>query len=115
MRLTFALDLFHILEKLQDALKEMMPDDAERKATLKRMKGLIKAGNAALAVEELAPHRRRCAAPQRLHAPLPIEPLQDAVGRFLIGPKWQSLAKNQAILRATINFKCKTHRALAHE
>ena len=62
MRLTFALDLFHVLEKLQDALKEMMPDDAERKATFKRMKGLIKAGNAALAVEELAPHRRRCAA-----------------------------------------------------
>lgn len=62
MRLTFVLDLFHVLEKLGDALKEMMPDVADRKAAFERMNGWIKAGNAALVVEELAPRGRRRAA-----------------------------------------------------
>lgn len=62
MKLTFVLDIFHVLERLQDALKEMMPDSPERKAAFDRLKGLIKAGDAALAVEELAPHGSRCEA-----------------------------------------------------
>ena len=58
MKLTSVLDLFHVLEKLQNALKDLIPDDAKRKATFDR----IKAGNAALVVEELAPHGSQCAA-----------------------------------------------------
>ena len=58
MKLTSVLDLFHVLEKLQNALKDMIPDDAKRKATFDWMK----AGNAALAVKELAPHRSQCKA-----------------------------------------------------
>lgn len=44
------------------ALKEMMQDSPERKAAFDWLKGLIEAGDAALAVEELAPHGSCCEA-----------------------------------------------------
>jgi len=53
MELTFVLDLFHVLEKLQDALKRIMPDGPGRKVAFERLKDRIKAGDAALAVAEL--------------------------------------------------------------
>ena len=62
MKLTFVLDLFHALGKLQDALKEMLPDEAERRAAFERLKGRIKAGGAEEAAGELAPHGSRCPA-----------------------------------------------------
>ncbi len=59
MRTTFVLDIFHLLERLQDALKERVTDGTRRKATFARLKDLIRAGNAALAIEEIAPYGRR--------------------------------------------------------
>ena len=62
MKLTFVPGVFHVPGRLRDALREMMPDSPERKAAFDRLTGLIRAGDAAQAVEEPAPHGSRCGA-----------------------------------------------------
>ncbi len=62
LRTTFVLDIFPVLERLQDAVKEMVTDGTRRKAAFDRLKDLIRAGNAVLAIAELAPYGRRCPA-----------------------------------------------------
>ena len=59
MKLTLILDLYHVLEKLQEALKAMIPDEAERKAAFDRLKALVKDGKAAAVIAELAPFADR--------------------------------------------------------
>ena len=53
--ITFILDLFHVLEKLQDALKETTPDDDERAQSFGQMKSLIKQGKIEQVLHMLAP------------------------------------------------------------
>lgn len=59
MNLTLILDLYHVLEKLQEALKAMIPDEAERKTAFDRLKALVKDGKAAAVIAELAPFADR--------------------------------------------------------
>jgi len=56
---TFILDQFHVLEKLSDALKEMLSDEAKRKAAYARLKKPVKAGKSSQAIGELAPEAGR--------------------------------------------------------
>ncbi len=60
--MAFVPGLFHVLEKLQDALKEMIPDAAPRRSAFGRLKAMIMAGGAALAVNEPAPFGDDCPA-----------------------------------------------------
>ena len=62
MRTTFVPGIFHVPGRLRDALKEMVTDGTRRKAAFDRLRDLIRAGNAALAIEEPAPYGRRCPA-----------------------------------------------------
>ncbi len=62
MKPAFVPGIFHVLERLRDALKETMPDSPERKAGFDRLKGPVRAGDAAQAVEGPAPHGSRCGA-----------------------------------------------------
>ena len=48
--------------RLRDALKGMVADGTRRKAAFDRLRDLIRAGNAVLAIEEPAPYGRRCPA-----------------------------------------------------
>ncbi len=59
LRTTCVRDIFPVLERLQDALKEMVTDGTRRKAAFDRLKDLIRAGNAVLAIAERAPYGRR--------------------------------------------------------
>ncbi len=54
MHLTFVLDLFHVLERLQEALKETLEDPVRRQTTFDRIKARIKAGEAARVLAALA-------------------------------------------------------------
>ena len=52
LRTTCVRDIFPVLERLQDAVKEMVTDGTRRKAAFDRLKDLIRAGNAVLAIAE---------------------------------------------------------------
>ena len=82
MNLTLILDLYHVLEKLQEALKAMIPDEAELKAAFDRLKapGQGRQGGGG--------NRRACAVrgPFRsghgVRTVLPVEPAPDALRRI---------------------------------
>ena len=58
-RITFILDLFHVLERLQEALREMIADYGGRSRTYGRMRSLIRKGKARQVPDVLARHSER--------------------------------------------------------
>ena len=57
--LALILDLYHVQEQLQEALKAMIPDEAELKTAFDRLKALVKDGKATAVIAELAPFADR--------------------------------------------------------
>ena len=58
-RITFILDLFHVLERLQEALREMIADYGRRSRTYGRMRSLFRKGKARQVPDVLARHSER--------------------------------------------------------
>ena len=60
-RVTFILDLFHVLERLQEALNELIPDDSRRRQVFGRMKALTAGGRAERVIQLIGRHRKASA------------------------------------------------------
>ncbi|MCY4463459.1 MAG: hypothetical protein OXC26_24145, partial [Albidovulum sp.] len=59
-KVTFVLDIFHVLEYAGDAVKAIFPDKAEQDRRLDGIKADFEAGRAAKVIRELEPFSGRC-------------------------------------------------------